>query len=46
MTNEDSETTITDDDISTLRVLLHNVKGITTVSSSNPYVPDEQSDRY
>ena len=33
---------ITNDDLSVLRVLLHNVKGISTVSSV-PYVPEEES---
>jgi hypothetical protein len=43
MAEEDSnDTTITNDDLNVLRVLLHNVKGLSTVSSA-PYVAQEDT---
>jgi hypothetical protein len=43
MSEENSkDTTITNDDLDVLRVLLHNIKGISAVSTSE-YVPIEDS---
>jgi hypothetical protein len=38
---EDNNSTITNDDLSVLRVLLHNIKGISSVSSTTSYTPTE-----
>jgi hypothetical protein len=44
MTEEDSNNnTITSDDLSVLRVLLHQIKGISAVSSTTTYVPESDS---
>lgn len=38
---EKNKSTITSDDVSVLRLLLHNIKGISTVSSSTVYAQDD-----
>ena len=46
MIEEESQDTITNDDLSVLRVLLHNIKGISAVSTSE-FVPfDDTIDEY
>jgi|GEM_PF-2137508 len=38
---EKNKSTITSDDVSVLRLLLHNIKGISTVSSSTVYTQND-----
>lgn len=44
MAEEKETPEITNDDLHALNYLLQNVKGISTVSSSELYIPDEQKD--
>lgn len=44
MNEEEAKTTITDDDLDVLRVLLHNIKGISAVSSTEYVTLDEPSE--
>jgi len=43
MIEEDSKTTITSDDLSVLRVLLHNIRGISAVSTSELVPVDDKT---
>ena len=43
MIEEESQDTITSDDLDVLRVLLHNIKGISAVSTTAQYLPGEES---
>lgn len=40
MTEEEKDSTLTNDDLNALRVLLHNVKGLSAVSTARP-APEE-----
>jgi hypothetical protein len=39
----DEKNTITNDDLSVLRVLLHNIKGISAVSTAVEYAPEDET---
>ena len=43
MIEEESQDTITSDDLDVLRVLLHNIKGISAVSTAAQYLPGEDA---
>lgn len=43
MSEEDSKDTITSDDLVVLRILLHNIKGISAVSTTTEYVPVDET---
>jgi len=38
---DEEKNSITNDDLSVLRVLLHNIKGISAVSTAVEYVPED-----
>lgn len=44
MAEEKETPEITNDDLHALNYLLQNVRGISTVSSSEPYIPEQQND--
>ena len=42
MAEEEVKPEITEDDISTLRVLMHTIRGISPVSTTTTYIPVEE----
>jgi len=44
MVEEKDTSAVNSDDLDALRVLLHNVKGISAVSSVTAYVPEESEE--
>lgn len=45
MIEQEKDPDITNEDLDTLRILLHNIRGISAVSTTTSYLPQEDSDK-
>lgn len=45
MIEEEKDPNLTNEDLDDLRVLLHNIRGISAVSTTTSYLPQEESDK-
>lgn len=45
MIEEEKDPNITNEDLDTLRVLLHNIRGISAVSTTTSYLPQDESEK-
>lgn len=45
MIEQEKDPNITNEDLDTLRVLLHTIRGISAVSTTTSYLPQEDTDK-